>query len=59
MSIPDVCNFSCEYCLPDGYQCVTSPRLFRLDEIRKIASAFANPGTSKISITAGEPSLRK
>jgi cyclic pyranopterin phosphate synthase len=59
LSITDVCNFSCEYCLPNGYQCDTPRDFLKLDEIRKIARAFANLGTSKIRITGGEPSLRK
>nr|WP_297348429.1 GTP 3',8-cyclase MoaA [uncultured Glaciecola sp.] len=59
LSITDVCNFSCEYCLPNGYQCDTPRDFLKLDEIRKIAKAFANLGTSKIRITGGEPSLRK
>ena len=50
LSITDVCNFSCEYCLPNGYQCDTPRDFLRLEEIRKIAKAFANLGTSKIRI---------
>ena len=59
LSITDVCNFSCEYCLPDGYQCDTDRDFLSLIEIKRIASAFAKLGTSKIRITGGEPSLRK
>ena len=59
LSITDVCNFSCEYCLPDGYQCDTPRDFLSLNEIKRIASAFAQLGTSKIRITGGEPSLRK
>ncbi|ROQ27648.1 GTP 3',8-cyclase MoaA [Gallaecimonas pentaromativorans] len=59
LSITDVCNFRCSYCLPDGYQC-DSPRDFlELDEITTVVKAFAGLGTSKIRITGGEPSLRK
>lgn len=59
LSVTDVCNFSCEYCLPDGYQC-DSPRDFLdLQEIQRICLGFARLGTSKIRITGGEPSLRK
>ncbi|WP_416307273.1 GTP 3',8-cyclase MoaA [Neptunicella sp. SCSIO 80796] len=59
LSITDVCNFSCNYCLPDGYQCDSSRDFLTLDEIRHITQAFARLGTSKIRITGGEPSLRK
>lgn len=59
LSVTDVCNFSCTYCLPDGYQCDTDRDFLSLNEITHIAKAFAGLGTSKIRITGGEPSLRK
>jgi len=59
LSITDVCNFSCNYCLPDGYQC-DQPRNFMSPiEIKNLVQAFAQLGTEKIRITGGEPSLRK
>lgn len=59
LSITDVCNFSCEYCLPDGYQCESDRDFLSLEEIKIVAQGFAELGTSKIRITGGEPSLRK
>lgn len=59
LSITDVCNFRCNYCLPDGYQCDTDRDFLSLSEIQTVAKAFAGLGTSKIRITGGEPSLRK
>lgn len=59
LSVTDVCNFSCDYCLPDGYQCDSDRNFLSLDEIRHISRAFAELGTSKIRITGGEPALRK
>ncbi|MBC3766176.1 GTP 3',8-cyclase MoaA [Neptunicella marina] len=59
LSITDVCNFRCQYCLPDGYQCNSSREFLTLDEIKQITHAFAALGTSKIRITGGEPALRK
>lgn len=59
LSITDVCNFRCNYCLPDGYQCDSDRDFLRLDEIGRIAQAFGQSGTRKIRITGGEPSLRK
>jgi len=61
LSVTDVCNFSCNYCLPDGYQGDggrVGAGFLRLDEIRHIAAAFAQAGTRKIRITGGEPSVR-
>ncbi|QLB14707.1 cyclic pyranopterin phosphate synthase [Mannheimia granulomatis] len=60
LSITDVCNFRCNYCLPNGYQPPSHKQTFlKTDEIQRIAKAFANLGTEKIRLTGGEPTLRK
>ncbi len=59
LSITDVCNFRCEYCLPDGYQCEHDRQFMSLEEIHTLVQTFAALGTSKIRITGGEPVLRK
>ena len=59
LSITDVCNFSCTYCLPDGYQCDQPRDFLSLCEIKRLTKAFAELGTEKIRITGGEPALRK
>jgi len=61
MSITDVCNFKCGYCLPNGYQVDKSDnrKFLHLDEIRRLAMVFSKLGVSKIKITGGEPTVRK
>ncbi|MCP4955365.1 MAG: GTP 3',8-cyclase MoaA [Photobacterium aquimaris] len=59
LSITDVCNFRCNYCLPDGYQCEQPRDFLSLAEITRLTAAFAQLGTEKIRITGGEPALRK
>jgi len=59
LSITDVCNFSCSYCLPDGYHCEEKKQFLSLDEIFRLVSAFAELGTWKIRLTGGEPTTRK
>ncbi|MEM0911206.1 MAG: radical SAM protein, partial [Pseudomonadota bacterium] len=59
MSITDVCNFRCNYCLPDGYKADGERSFLTVKELAIAAKAFASLGTSKIRITGGEPSLRK
>jgi len=59
LSITDVCNFKCNYCLPDGYQPEEKPQFLGRHELRRLVSAFADMGTEKVRITGGEPSLRK
>ncbi|UPW20407.1 GTP 3',8-cyclase MoaA [Agarivorans sp. TSD2052] len=59
LSLTDVCNFKCDYCLPDGYHCETPHANLSLSEIELLARCFAKLGTNKIRLTGGEPSLRK
>ncbi|WP_375058079.1 GTP 3',8-cyclase MoaA [Zobellella sp. DQSA1] len=59
LSVTDVCNFRCQYCLPDGYRPDGRKSFLTLDEIRRLTRVFAAMGTNKVRITGGEPSLRK
>ncbi|MCF2948996.1 GTP 3',8-cyclase MoaA [Paraglaciecola aquimarina] len=59
LSITDVCNFKCDYCLPDGYTCDSDRDFLSLREIQTLVKGFAALGTSKVRVTGGEPSLRK
>ena len=59
MSVTDVCNFKCGYCLPDGYHPDGKPQFLSLTEIEHLVSGFSQVGTQKIRITGGEPTLRK
>lgn len=59
LSLTEACNFSCSYCLPNGYQADGRPRFLDVDEIGRLVRAFAALGMHKIRLTGGEPSLRK
>ena len=61
MSITDVCNFKCGYCLPNGYQVDKSDnrKFLHIDEIKRLAKCFSELGVCKIRITGGEPTVRK
>ncbi|MBW3696501.1 GTP 3',8-cyclase MoaA [Vibrio sp. T187] len=61
LSVTDVCNFKCTYCLPDGYKPSgqKNSSFLTVPEIKRVVKAFADCGTDKIRITGGEPSLRK
>ncbi len=61
MSITDVCNFKCGYCLPNGYQVDKGDNRKFLDlyEIKRLAKCFSKLGVCKIRITGGEPTVRK
>ena len=61
LSITDVCNFKCIYCLPDGYK--KTPGDIRgfmsAEEISRLTKALAELGVRKIRLTGGEPTVRK
>lgn len=59
LSITEVCNFRCTYCLPDGYRKTAAPSFLRPDEISIAVEAFARWGVSKVRLTGGEPSVRR
>ncbi|CDL83112.1 GTP 3',8-cyclase MoaA [Xenorhabdus szentirmaii] len=59
LSVTDVCNFRCTYCLPDGYRPNGHKSFLSLAEIRRISRAFAQLGTEKIRLTGGEPTMRR
>ena len=58
LSVTEVCNFRCTYCLPNGYQ-KTDRDFLTLPEITRLARAFADLGTHKIRLTGGEPTVRR
>ena len=61
LSITDVCNFKCGYCLPNGYQKDKSDnrKFLSVEEIEKLAKGLSELGVSKIRLTGGEPTIRK
>jgi cyclic pyranopterin phosphate synthase len=59
ISITDVCNFRCIYCLPEGYKSPATPRTqLGSKEINRAVSALAKIGVKKVRITGGEPGIR-
>lgn len=58
LSVTDLCNFRCNYCLPDGCEEHHHKSALNLDEIRRLVTAFASVGVEKIRLTGGEPTLR-
>jgi len=59
LSITEVCNFSCQYCLPDGYKKTGNELFLSPVEIRRLVDAFVELGVWKIRLTGGEPTIRK
>ena len=59
LSVTEVCNFRCTYCLPDGYQKTVTRPFLTVPEIGRLTDAFAGLGVGKIRLTGGEPSVRR
>ena len=61
LSITDVCNFKCGYCLPNGYQKDKSDNrtFLAAEEIERLAKGLSELGVCKIRLTGGEPTVRK
>lgn len=60
LSLTEVCNFRCTYCLPDGYKKPCQrPAELTVDETHRVVTAFAQLGLWKVRLTGGEPTLRR
>lgn len=60
LSVTDVCNFRCVYCLPNGYQKPErAEEPLTVDEIRNLVAGFAELGLWKVRLTGGEPTVRR
>ncbi len=60
ISLTDVCNFRCAYCMPDeAISFMPAAQLMQANEIDKIAETFVKMGVKKIRLTGGEPLVRK
>ncbi len=57
LSITDVCNFRCTYCLPDGYKpgAVTNKGFLSVDEVRRVTRAFPPLARKKSASPAANP----
>lgn len=59
LSVTQLCNFHCSYCLPDGVGKGMKADFLSVGEIGRLVRAFAGLGLWKVRITGGEPTLRK
>ncbi|MFT7511621.1 MAG: cyclic pyranopterin phosphate synthase, partial [Candidatus Omnitrophota bacterium] len=59
VSLTDMCNLRCVYCMPEDMNFRPSPELLQDDEIIELVDLFAELGFNKIRFTGGEPTLRQ
>jgi len=61
VSVTDLCNYRCGYCIPeqgvhpDGHH----KEYLSYEELARIIKAFVNLGVAKVRLTGGEPLVRK
>lgn len=58
LSLTEVCNFRCTYCLPNGYHKCGEESTLSTAEIQRLIQAVAALGIWKVRLTGGEPTLR-
>ena len=59
ISITDLCNLRCRYCMPEKGVCkVEHGDILTIEEIEQIAKTFVSLGIEKIRLTGGEPLVR-
>ena len=60
ISVTDLCNLRCVYCMPEeGVGKLEHKDILTVEEIEEIATAAAALGIRKIRLTGGEPLIRK
>ena len=56
ISVTDRCDLRCTYCLPKGFKGFSVPKEWlSIEELARVASAFARLGTKRVRLAAGEP----
>ncbi len=63
ISITDLCNFRCPYCMPkaifgSGHRFLPKSELLTFEEIVRLVGLFTQLGVRKIRLTGGEPLIR-
>lgn len=59
ISVTDLCNLRCTYCMPEGVEKKPHKDILRIEELQEISDALAELGVNKQRITGGEPLVRK
>ena len=60
LSVTDLCNFRCQYCMPpEGVEKRAHGDMLSLEELAEIAAAAVQCGVRKIRLTGGEPLVRR
>lgn len=59
LSVTDLCNYRCRYCMPEeGCRKLSHEDILSLEELAEIARAAVALGVKKVRLTGGEPLVR-
>ena len=59
LSVTDLCNLRCRYCMPDGVEKLEREAVLTHEEFLRLAALFAQCGIDTVRVTGGEPLVRK
>ncbi|KPU26722.1 molybdenum cofactor biosynthesis protein MoeA [Caloranaerobacter sp. TR13] len=60
LSVTDLCNLRCRYCMPKNGICKLSHEdVLRIEELLEIVKVFESLGIQKVRLTGGEPLIRR
>lgn len=60
ISVTDLCNLRCQYCMPsNGVEKFSHDQIISVERIQEIVQAAASIGIKKVRLTGGEPLVRK
>jgi cyclic pyranopterin phosphate synthase len=60
LSVTDLCNLRCTYCMPaEGVRKLSHAEILTLEELAEVARAAIALGVTKVRITGGEPLIRR
>ena len=59
LSVTDLCNLRCRYCMPDGVDKLEREDILTYEEFLRLAALFARCGVDTGRVTGGEPLVRK
>lgn len=58
LSVTDRCDFRCVYCMAEEMTFLPRSAVLTLEELGRVAAAFAELGVRKLRVTGGEPLVR-
>lgn len=59
ISVTDRCNLRCQYCMPEGIDCISHEEILRYEEFLRLCRIFVQCGIVHYKVTGGEPLVRR